>query len=56
LLNNLGWAYFDAGEHERALGLFQRALEVRERDPANQAAIVHAKEAVQTALEALGRG
>jgi tetratricopeptide (TPR) repeat protein len=56
LLNNLGWEYFDAGEHERALELFQRALEVRERDPANHAAIAHAKEAVQTALEALGRG
>jgi tetratricopeptide (TPR) repeat protein len=55
LLNNLGWAYYDADEHERALELFERALEVRERDPANQAAIAHAKEAVQTALEALGR-
>jgi tetratricopeptide (TPR) repeat protein len=56
LLNNLGWAYYDAGEHERALELFERGLEVRERDPGNQAAIAHAKEAVQTALEALGRG
>jgi tetratricopeptide (TPR) repeat protein len=56
LLNNLGWEYFDSGEHEHALELFQRALEVRERDPGNQAAIGHAKEAVQAALEALGRG
>ena len=24
LLNNLGWAYFDAGDHERALELFER--------------------------------
>jgi len=39
LLNNLGWAYFDAGEHERALELFERALEVRKRDPENQDAI-----------------
>jgi tetratricopeptide (TPR) repeat protein len=56
LLNNLGWAYYDAGDHERALNLFERALEVRERDPANEAAIGHAKEAVETARQALGRG
>jgi tetratricopeptide (TPR) repeat protein len=56
LLNNLGWACYDAGEHERALELFEGALEVRRRDPHNQAAITHAEEAVQTALEALGRG
>jgi tetratricopeptide (TPR) repeat protein len=55
LLNNLGWAYYDFGEYERALELFERALEVRERDPANQAAIAHAKEALETALTALGR-
>ena len=56
LLNNLGWAYYDAGEHERALELFERALEVRERDRANEAAIANAKEAVETARQALGRG
>ena len=55
LLNNLGWAYYDSGDHERALELFERALEARERDPENQAAIAHAKEAVETALTALGR-
>jgi len=33
LLNNLGWACFDAGEHEHALELFERALEVRRLDP-----------------------
>jgi tetratricopeptide (TPR) repeat protein len=54
LLNNLGWAYFDAGEHEQALELFQRALEVRRRDPDNQDAIAFAEEAVQTARNALG--
>jgi tetratricopeptide (TPR) repeat protein len=53
LLNNLGWAYFDAGEHERALELFERALEVRKRDPENQDAIAFAEEAVQTARDAL---
>lgn len=54
LLNNLGWAYFDAGEHEQALELFERALEVRKHDPDNQDAIAFAEEAVQTARQALG--
>ncbi|MGZ8691492.1 MAG: tetratricopeptide repeat protein [Gaiellaceae bacterium] len=54
LLNNLGWAFFDAGEHERALELFERALEARRRDPGNPAGIAFAEEAVQTAREALG--
>jgi tetratricopeptide (TPR) repeat protein len=54
LLNNLGWAYFDAGEHEPALELFERALEVRRRDPGNQEAIAFAEEAVQAARDALG--
>jgi tetratricopeptide (TPR) repeat protein len=54
LLNNLGWHYYEAGEYEHALQLFQRALEVRERDPANQAAIAHAREAIETALQARG--
>jgi tetratricopeptide (TPR) repeat protein len=55
LLNNLGWEYFDAGEHEQALGAFERALEVRLRDPENAAAIEHAREAVAEARTALGR-
>jgi tetratricopeptide (TPR) repeat protein len=55
LLNNLGWAYFDAGEHERALHLFERALEARERDPENEAAIAWARFAVAQALGVLGR-
>jgi tetratricopeptide (TPR) repeat protein len=54
LLNNLGWEHFDAGEHEQALGAFERALEVRLRDPANGAAIDHAREAVAEARKALG--
>jgi tetratricopeptide (TPR) repeat protein len=55
LLNNLGWAYFDAGEHERALELFEQALVVRERDPGNPTAIQFAKEAVEEARQALAR-
>jgi tetratricopeptide (TPR) repeat protein len=55
LLNNLGWAYFDTGDHEQALELFERALVVRERDPGNPTAIQLAKEAVEEARQALAR-
>ncbi len=51
---NLGWVYFDAGEHAQSLELFERALEVRKRDPDNRDAIAFAEEAVQTARQALG--
>jgi tetratricopeptide (TPR) repeat protein len=53
LLNNLGWAYYDAGDTGRALELFEQALEVRLRDPENEAAIVFAREAIETARQAL---
>jgi len=53
LLNNLGWAYYDAGDHRKALELFEQALEVRLRDPENEAAIAFAREAVETARRAL---
>ena len=55
LLNNLGWEYYDAGEHELALEAFERALRARERDPSNRAAIALAHYAVGKALRALGR-
>ena len=55
LLNNLGWHYFEAGDQEAALAAFERALELRERDPANAEAIAFAREAVETARQALGR-
>ena len=55
LLNNLGWHYFEAGDFERALEVFERALEVRKRDPGNAQAIVWAQEAIDEAREALGR-
>jgi tetratricopeptide (TPR) repeat protein len=55
LLNNLGWDHFDAGEHQEALDVFERALEVRLRDPGNPAAIDIAREAVAEARKALGR-
>lgn len=55
LLNNLGWHYFETGDHERALEVFEQALEVRRRDTANPQAIVWAQEAVDEARKALGR-
>jgi tetratricopeptide (TPR) repeat protein len=55
LYNNLGCAYADAGDHERALELFELALEARLRDPQNQQAIEWAREAVAEAKQALGR-
>jgi tetratricopeptide (TPR) repeat protein len=55
LYNNLGWAYSDASDHERALELFELALEARLRDPENQQAIEWAREAVAEAKQALGR-
>jgi tetratricopeptide (TPR) repeat protein len=53
LLNNLGWHYYDAGDYERALEVFERALEVRKRDPENAQAIVWAQEAIDETRQAL---
>ena len=55
LLNNLGWEYYDAGEYDEALRAFERALEERERDSTNRAAIELALFAVAKALRVLGR-
>lgn len=54
LLNNLGWEHFESEEYQQALDAFERALEVRLRDPENVAAIEHAREAVAEARNALG--
>ena len=53
LLNNLGWFFYERGDFEQALETFQRALEVRNRDPDNPQAIVWAQEAVDEARKAL---
>ena len=53
LLNNLGWHYYDAGDYGQALEVFERALEVRRRDPSNPQAITWAEEAVAEARKAL---
>jgi tetratricopeptide (TPR) repeat protein len=55
LLNNLGWHYFEAGEQQTALEIFERALEVRRRDATNPQAIQRAQEAVDEARKALRR-
>ena len=55
LLNNLGWALHERGEHDEALTVFERALAVREEDPANEYAIEIARYAVAIELRALGR-
>ncbi len=55
LLNNLGWEYFDAGDHAEALGAFERALEARQRFPERPAEIAIARYAVAKALLGLGR-
>jgi tetratricopeptide (TPR) repeat protein len=54
LLNNLGWAQYDAGEHAQALDAFERALQAREAagDPAETEI---ARYAVGKALRALAR-
>jgi len=53
LLNNLGWHYFEAGDYEQALEVFERALEMRRRDPRNPQGIMWAEEAVAEARKAL---
>ena len=55
LLNNLGWAHYEAGEYERALDAFERRTRSRERDPERQAEIEIARYAVGKTLRALGR-
>jgi tetratricopeptide (TPR) repeat protein len=55
LLNNLGWEYYEAGEHEPALEAFERALEAREQSPERHHEIEIARYAVGKALRALGR-
>jgi tetratricopeptide (TPR) repeat protein len=54
LLNNLGWHYYDAGDFDSALAVFEQALGVRKRDPDNEQAIVWAQEAIDETRKALG--
>jgi tetratricopeptide (TPR) repeat protein len=55
LLNNLGWHYYEADDYDRALEVFERALEVRKRDPGNPQAIVWAQEAIDETRKAMAR-
>jgi Tfp pilus assembly protein PilF len=53
LLNNLGWHHYEAGDYAQALEVFERALEVRKRDPENPQAIVWAQEAIDETRKAM---
>jgi tetratricopeptide (TPR) repeat protein len=55
LLNNLGWEHFEQAEYADALAAFERALEAREREPANPEPIALARYAVGKTLRMLGR-
>jgi tetratricopeptide (TPR) repeat protein len=55
LLNNLGWALHERGEHDEALSVFEQALAVREEEQSDEHAIEIARYAVAVALRALGR-
>jgi tetratricopeptide (TPR) repeat protein len=55
ILNNLGWARYEAGRYPEALEAFRAALEARERDPDRPDEIEIARYAVGKTLRALGR-
>jgi tetratricopeptide (TPR) repeat protein len=55
LMNNLGWVLLEGGRAADALAAFERALEVRERDPAHPYEAEIARYAVAKALLALDR-
>jgi tetratricopeptide (TPR) repeat protein len=55
LLNNLGWAYYGAGDYDAALEAFERALAARERYPEQASEIEIARYAVGKTLRALGQ-
>jgi tetratricopeptide (TPR) repeat protein len=55
LYNNLGWEHYEAGDYERALDAFERALRARERDPERSHEIEIARYSVAKTLRALGR-
>jgi tetratricopeptide (TPR) repeat protein len=55
LMNNLGWSYLEGGRPQDALGAFERALAVREREPDHPYEIEIARFAVAKALLALDR-
>ena len=54
LYNNLGWSYFDKGEHEKALSIFLRALKWRQEKNQPHETFI-AKWCVARALRALNR-
>jgi len=55
LLNNLGWHLHEAGAHEEAVEVFERALQAREEYPERAHDIAIARYALAVALRAAGR-
>ncbi|MCL4265632.1 MAG: tetratricopeptide repeat protein [Anaerolineae bacterium] len=56
LLNNIGWTYFDAGDYDKALVIFEEAVIWRRtHQPDNAASIRIANWSVARVLRALGR-
>jgi tetratricopeptide (TPR) repeat protein len=55
LMNNLGWAHFEAARFEDALAAFQQALAAREQTEGDRHEVEVARYAVAKALRALGR-
>jgi tetratricopeptide (TPR) repeat protein len=55
LLNNLGWHLYEAGAHEEAVEVFERALQAREEYPERAHDIAIARYALAVALRAAGR-
>jgi tetratricopeptide (TPR) repeat protein len=55
LLNNLGWARYEAGDFDGALDVFEQALAVRSEEPDEPHEREIARYAVGKALRALGR-
>ncbi len=55
LMNNLGWAHFEAGRHEEALDAFRQALAAREQSVGDPHEVEVARYAVAKALRTLGR-
>ncbi len=54
LYNNIGWTHFDAGRHQQALEIFEKALKLR-KEKGDKEAILIARWSVARALRELGR-
>jgi tetratricopeptide (TPR) repeat protein len=55
LLNNLGWHLHEAGAHDEAVAVFERALQARQDDTERPHEVAIARYALAVALRAAGR-